>query len=89
MLQPTSPGGEGNRRLSLSLTPAGTTTKVLADLQTGVIYPRNALDPSPTRWVDDRTTTTAKLAAARAQGIQQQPGGNGGGTGSAVATDSK
>jgi hypothetical protein len=41
MLQPTSPGGEGNRRLSM--TPGGT-TKVLADLQTGVINARNALE---------------------------------------------
>jgi hypothetical protein len=35
------PGVEGNRRLSL--TPGGT-TKVLADLQTGVINARNALE---------------------------------------------
>jgi hypothetical protein len=41
MLQPTSPNIEGNRRLSL--TPGGT-TKVLADLQTGVINARNALE---------------------------------------------
>jgi hypothetical protein len=41
MLQPTSPNMEGNRRLSL--TPGGT-TKVLADLQTGVINARNALE---------------------------------------------
>lgn len=41
MLQPVSPGSEGNRRLSL--TPGGT-TKVLADLQTGVINARNALE---------------------------------------------
>ena len=41
MLQPTSPNVEGNRRLSL--TPGGT-TKVLADLQTGVINARNALE---------------------------------------------
>lgn len=41
MLQPPSPGGDGNRRLSL--TPGGT-TKVLADLQTGVINARNALE---------------------------------------------
>jgi len=40
-LQPTSPNVEGNRRLSL--TPGGT-TKVLADLQTGVINARNALE---------------------------------------------
>lgn len=43
----------------------------------------------PTRSVGDRTTTTAKLVAARAQGIQRQPAGNGGGSGSAAATDSK
>jgi hypothetical protein len=41
MLQPPSPGGDGNRRLSL--TPGGT-TKVLADLQTGVSNARNALE---------------------------------------------
>ena len=41
MLQPSSPGSEGNRRMSL--TPGGT-TKVLADLQTGVINARNALE---------------------------------------------
>ncbi|KAF8498557.1 hypothetical protein F5888DRAFT_1689992 [Russula emetica] len=41
MLQPVSPGGDGNRRLSM--TPGGT-TKVLADLQTGVINARNALE---------------------------------------------
>ena len=41
MLTPTSPNIEGNRRLSL--TPGGT-TKVLADLQTGVINARNALE---------------------------------------------
>jgi hypothetical protein len=41
MLQPVSPGGDGNRRLSI--TPGGT-TKVLADLQTGVINARNALE---------------------------------------------
>jgi phage host-nuclease inhibitor protein Gam len=41
MLQPTSPSVESNRRLSL--TPGGT-TKVLADLQTGVINARNALE---------------------------------------------
>jgi len=41
MLTPTSPSIDGNRRLSL--TPGGT-TKVLADLQTGVINARNALE---------------------------------------------
>jgi hypothetical protein len=41
MLQPPSPSVEGSRRLSL--TPGGT-TKVLADLQTGVINARNALE---------------------------------------------
>jgi hypothetical protein len=41
MLTPTSPSIEGSRRLSL--TPGGT-TKVLADLQTGVINARNALE---------------------------------------------
>ncbi|KAI9450074.1 hypothetical protein F5148DRAFT_987255 [Russula earlei] len=41
VLQPPSPGVDGNRRLSL--TPGGT-TKVLADLQTGVINARNALE---------------------------------------------
>jgi hypothetical protein len=41
MLQPPSPSVDGNRRLSL--TPGGT-TKVLADLQTGVINARNALE---------------------------------------------
>jgi hypothetical protein len=41
MLTPTSPNIDGNRRLSL--TPGGT-TKVLADLQTGVINARNALE---------------------------------------------
>ena len=41
MFPPTSPSIEGNRRLSL--TPGGT-TKVLADLQTGVINARNALE---------------------------------------------
>lgn len=41
MLQPPSPGGDGSRRMSL--TPGGT-TKVLADLQTGVINARNALE---------------------------------------------
>ena len=41
MLQPPSPSVEGNRRLSM--TPGGT-TKVLADLQTGVINARNALE---------------------------------------------
>lgn len=41
MLQPPSPSVEGNRRMSL--TPGGT-TKVLADLQTGVINARNALE---------------------------------------------
>ncbi|KAH9995490.1 hypothetical protein BJV77DRAFT_1066218 [Russula vinacea] len=40
MLQPPSPSVEGRR---LSLTPGGT-TKVLADLQTGVINARNALE---------------------------------------------
>lgn len=40
-LQPPSPSLDGNRRLSL--TPGGT-TKVLADLQTGVINARNALE---------------------------------------------
>lgn len=43
----------------------------------------------PTRSVGDRTTTIGKLAAAHAQGIQRQPAGNGGGTGSAAATDSE
>ena len=41
MPPPTSPIIDGNRRLSL--TPGGT-TKVLADLQTGVINARNALE---------------------------------------------
>ena len=41
MPPPTSPIIEGNRRLSM--TPGGT-TKVLADLQTGVINARNALE---------------------------------------------
>ena len=41
MLQPVSPGDDGNRRLSL--TPGGT-TKVLADMQTSVINARNALE---------------------------------------------
>ena len=41
MPPPTSPSIEGNRRLSM--TPGGT-TKVLADLQTGVINARNALE---------------------------------------------
>ncbi|KAH9967169.1 hypothetical protein BC827DRAFT_1264045 [Russula dissimulans] len=40
-LQPPSPSTEGNRRFSM--TPGGT-TKVLADLQTGVINARNALE---------------------------------------------
>ena len=40
MLQPTSPGGDSRR---LSMTPGGT-TKVLADLQTGVVNARNALE---------------------------------------------
>ena len=43
----------------------------------------------PTRSVDDRTTTTAKLVAALAQGIQRQPADNGGGSGSVAATDSE
>jgi len=43
----------------------------------------------PTKSVGDRTTTTAKLADARAQGIQQQPAGNGGGMGLAAGTDSQ
>ncbi|KAI0255974.1 hypothetical protein BJV78DRAFT_1118968 [Lactifluus subvellereus] len=41
VLHPPSPSVEGNRRMSL--TPGGT-TKVLADLQTGVINARNALE---------------------------------------------
>ena len=41
VLQPPSPSVEGGRRMSL--TPGGT-TKVLADLQTGVINARNALE---------------------------------------------
>jgi hypothetical protein len=41
VLKPPSPIVEGNRRMSL--TPGGT-TKVLADLQTGVINARNALE---------------------------------------------
>jgi hypothetical protein len=41
VLHPPSPNVDGNRRLSL--TPGGT-TKVLADLQTGVINARNALE---------------------------------------------
>jgi hypothetical protein len=41
VLHPPSPNIDGNRRLSL--TPGGT-TKVLADLQTGVINARNALE---------------------------------------------
>jgi hypothetical protein len=41
VLQPPSPSVEGNRRMSL--TPGGT-TKVLADLQTGVVNARNALE---------------------------------------------
>ena len=41
VLQPPSPSVEGSRRMSL--TPGGT-TKVLADLQTGVINARNALE---------------------------------------------
>ena len=40
-LQPPSPSFDSNRRMSL--TPGGT-TKVLADLQTGVINARNALE---------------------------------------------
>ena len=40
-LQPPSPSLDGSRRMSL--TPGGT-TKVLADLQTGVINARNALE---------------------------------------------
>ena len=43
----------------------------------------------PTQSIGDRTTTIAKLAAARAEGIQQQPAGNGDGMGSAAATDSE
>jgi len=41
VLQPPSPSVDGSRRMSL--TPGGT-TKVLADLQTGVINARNALE---------------------------------------------
>jgi hypothetical protein len=43
----------------------------------------------PTKSVGDRTTTMAKLATANARGIQRQPAGNGGGTGSAAATESE
>ena len=46
----------------------------------------------PTKSIGDRTKTIAKLAAARAPGIQRnnpRPADNGGGTGSAIATDTE
>jgi hypothetical protein len=43
----------------------------------------------PTQSIGDRTTTIDELAAARAEGIQRQPAGNGDSTGSAAVTDSE
>jgi hypothetical protein len=43
----------------------------------------------PTKSVGDRTTTIAKQATARAEGIQRPPADNGGSTGSAAAADSE
>ena len=49
----------------------------------------NLKDMSPTTNVGGRTITTDKLAGARTQGTQQQPAGNGDGTGLMAGMDSQ